>query len=42
MKNVEAAIEAGFTGIQFKNADLLRKDLLIHGIEIPEQEHNGI
>lgn len=38
MRNVEAAIEAGFTGIQFKNADLLRKDLSIHGIHISMDE----
>ncbi|CAI9090916.1 OLC1v1025804C1 [Oldenlandia corymbosa var. corymbosa] len=38
MRNVEAAIEAGITGILFKNAELLRKDLLIHGIDISEIE----
>ncbi|KAK4385724.1 Flavin mononucleotide hydrolase 1, chloroplatic [Sesamum angolense] len=27
MKNVEAALDAGFTGIQFKNVDSLRSDL---------------
>ncbi|KAL3523337.1 hypothetical protein ACH5RR_016171 [Cinchona calisaya] len=40
MKNVEAAIEAGFKGIQFKNADLLRKDLSIYGIDISTNEFN--
>lgn len=32
--NVEAAIEAGFKGFQFKNADVLRKDLSLVGVDI--------
>ncbi|KAL3630901.1 Flavin mononucleotide hydrolase 1, chloroplatic [Castilleja foliolosa] len=34
MRNVQAAIDAGFNGIQFKNADLLRKDLSGLGVVI--------
>ncbi|GFQ01135.1 hypothetical protein PHJA_002257400 [Phtheirospermum japonicum] len=32
MRNVQAAIDAGFNGIQFKNTDLLRKDLSHLGV----------
>lgn len=32
MRNVEAAVDAGFHGIQFKTADLLRKDLSNLGV----------
>ncbi|XP_073315445.1 flavin mononucleotide hydrolase 1, chloroplatic isoform X1 [Primulina huaijiensis] len=33
-RNVEAALDAGFTGIQFKNVELLREDLTHLGIHI--------
>lgn len=32
VRNVEAAIDVGFIGIQFKDVDLLRKDLSHLGI----------
>ncbi|CAH9051883.1 unnamed protein product [Cuscuta europaea] len=38
LRNVEAAIEAGIKGLQFKNADVLRKDLLLLGVDIPTGE----
>ncbi|KAK9293031.1 hypothetical protein L1049_021015 [Liquidambar formosana] len=41
LRNVEAAVEAGIIGLHFKNADLLRQDLSILGIEISADEHNG-
>ncbi|KAK2994732.1 hypothetical protein RJ640_002538 [Escallonia rubra] len=34
MKNVEAAINAGMAGLQFKNADLLRQDLSLLGVDV--------
>ncbi|XP_060212456.1 flavin mononucleotide hydrolase 1, chloroplatic isoform X1 [Lycium barbarum] len=34
MKNVEAAIVLGLKGLQFKNADLLRKDLSFLGVDL--------
>ncbi|EYU39795.1 hypothetical protein ABFS82_06G172200 [Erythranthe guttata] len=34
MGNVEAAVDAGFVGIQFKDVDLLRKDLARVGVVI--------
>ncbi|KAL2482233.1 Haloacid dehalogenase-like hydrolase (HAD) superfamily protein [Forsythia ovata] len=38
MRNVEAAIDAGFVSLQFKNVDLLRKDLSLLGIHIQTNE----
>ncbi|KAI5648926.1 hypothetical protein M9H77_34931 [Catharanthus roseus] len=40
MKNVEAAIEAGFRGFQFKGVDLLRNDLSTLGVDISSNSHN--
>lgn len=34
MRNVEAGIEVGFRGLQFKGVDSLLKDLSILGIDI--------
>lgn len=34
IKNVEAAVGVGITGLQFKNSDLLRQDLLRLGVDI--------
>lgn len=34
LRNVEAAIEIGINGLQFKNANLLRQDLSKMGIDI--------
>lgn len=34
IKNVDAALDAGFMGIQFKNVESLRKDLTHLGIHI--------
>jgi hypothetical protein len=41
MKNVEAAIEAGFRGFQFKSVDLLCNDLTILGVNVSANAHNG-
>lgn len=41
LKNVEAAVEAGIVGLQFKNADLLRRDLSLLGIEISKDEERN-
>ncbi|XP_047268820.1 flavin mononucleotide hydrolase 1, chloroplatic isoform X5 [Capsicum annuum] len=38
MRNVEAAIELGLKGLQFENADLLRKDLSLLGVDISTNE----
>ncbi|KAL2465000.1 Haloacid dehalogenase-like hydrolase (HAD) superfamily protein [Abeliophyllum distichum] len=38
MRNVEAAIDAGFVSLQFKNVDLLRKELSLLGIHIETNE----
>ncbi|KAA8538917.1 hypothetical protein F0562_025609 [Nyssa sinensis] len=38
MKNVEAAIDAGMVGLQFKNGDFLRQDLCLLGIDISANE----
>lgn len=40
MRNVEAAIEAGFRGFQFKGVDLLRNDLSTLGVDISSNSHN--
>ncbi|XP_059628681.1 flavin mononucleotide hydrolase 1, chloroplatic [Cornus florida] len=40
MQNVEAAIDAGIIGLQFKNADLLRQDLSRLGIDMSLYEGN--
>ncbi|OIT03345.1 hypothetical protein A4A49_36654 [Nicotiana attenuata] len=39
MRNVEAAVEVGLNGLQFKNADLLRKDLSLLGVNISTNEN---
>lgn len=33
-KNVEAAVEVGIVGLRFKNADKLREDLSLAGIDV--------
>ncbi|KAG9157582.1 hypothetical protein Leryth_022257 [Lithospermum erythrorhizon] len=38
LKNVEAAIEAGFSGIHFKNAETLGKELSLLGINLLKDE----
>ncbi|KAL6586813.1 Flavin mononucleotide hydrolase 1, chloroplatic [Orobanche minor] len=38
MRNVEAAVDAGFKGIQFKNVELLRKDLSRLGVKSSRQK----
>ncbi|KAM7494428.1 hypothetical protein LguiB_029037 [Lonicera macranthoides] len=40
MQNVVAAIDAGIVGLQFKNADLLRHDLCLLGIDISSNQDN--
>ncbi|XP_059317503.1 flavin mononucleotide hydrolase 1, chloroplatic isoform X1 [Lycium ferocissimum] len=42
MKNVEAAIELGLKGLQFKNADLLRKDLSLLGVDLSTSESQDL
>ncbi|XP_015076425.1 flavin mononucleotide hydrolase 1, chloroplatic [Solanum pennellii] len=42
MGNVEAAIELGLKGLQFKNADLLRKDLSLLGVDISTNESQDL
>ncbi|KAK4353593.1 hypothetical protein RND71_025787 [Anisodus tanguticus] len=42
MKNVEAAIELELKGLQFKNADLLRKDLSLFGVDISTNESQDL
>lgn len=37
---MEAAIDAGIVGLQFKNADLLRHDLCLLGIDISSNQDN--
>ncbi|XP_075083939.1 flavin mononucleotide hydrolase 1, chloroplatic-like [Nicotiana tabacum] len=39
MRNVEAAVEVGLNGLQFKNADLLRKDLSLLGVNISTNDN---
>ena len=34
MKNVEAAIAVGIVGLHFKNAETLRRDLSLMGIDV--------
>lgn len=41
MKNIEAAIEAGFKGLRFKGVDLLRKDLSGLGVDLSGQDHGA-
>lgn len=38
MRNVEAGIEIGFRGLQFKGVNSLLKDLSILGIDIEDQD----
>ncbi|GMH25926.1 hypothetical protein Nepgr_027769 [Nepenthes gracilis] len=38
MKNVEAATDAGMVGIHFKNAELLRQDLSLLGLDFSFNE----
>ncbi|OWM72331.1 hypothetical protein CDL15_Pgr018216 [Punica granatum] len=38
LKNVEAALEVGIVGLQFKSVDQLRKDLCLLGIDIPMKD----
>ena len=35
MVNIEAALSVGMVGLQFKNAEALRKDLCALGVELP-------
>ncbi|MCD7447278.1 Flavin mononucleotide hydrolase 1, chloroplatic [Datura stramonium] len=42
IRNVEAAIELGLKGLQFKNADLLRKDLFLLGVDISMNESQDL
>uniref|UniRef100_M1C5N3 HAD-superfamily hydrolase, subfamily IA, variant 3 n=1 Tax=Solanum tuberosum TaxID=4113 RepID=M1C5N3_SOLTU len=42
MGNVEAAIELGLKGLQFKNADLLQKDLSLLGVDISTNESQDL
>nr|GME19150.1 flavin mononucleotide hydrolase 1, chloroplatic [Ipomoea batatas] len=42
LKNVEAAIEAGFRGLQFKSVDVLRKDLSRLGVDIQTSESKDL
>ncbi|KAL3838552.1 hypothetical protein ACJIZ3_023143 [Penstemon smallii] len=41
MRNVEASLDAGLQGIQFKNVDLLRKDLARLGVDIQTNKWTG-
>lgn len=40
MKNVEAAMDAGIVGIQFKNVTSLRQDLALLGIDFSLNKDN--
>lgn len=40
MRNVEAAKEVGIVGLQFKNAEILRQDLSLLGIDISTDEQS--
>lgn len=40
LRNVEAAIEIGINGLQFKNANLLRQDLSKMGIDISTDDRD--
>ncbi|XP_021890926.1 flavin mononucleotide hydrolase 1, chloroplatic [Carica papaya] len=42
LRNVEAAVEAGIVGLHFKNANLLRQDLLQLGIDISAHENQEL
>ncbi|KAI3439382.1 uncharacterized protein J3R85_004799, partial [Psidium guajava] len=41
LRNVEAALEVGIVGIQFKSADLLRHDLFELGIDFSANKHSS-
>lgn len=40
MKNVQAAIGVGIVGLQFKNAETLRQDLSLVGIDVSDSQDN--
>lgn len=40
IKNVEAAVGVGISGLQFKNSDLLRQDLLRLGVDTSIDAHS--
>lgn len=42
MGNVEAAVKLGLKGLQFKNADLLQKDLSLLGVDISTNESEDL